>query len=99
MTAPSISLDKRKIVCLTADLVLSKLNGKVQPIEKHAVEKIAFIDLTQVKNIDSAGLAYLAQLKIINPNLSFSGYSNEIVLLSSLYGLNFLFSNKNEQVL
>ena len=83
-------------IALTTDLVLSVLSAEISPINKAEIHRLTTLDLEKVKNIDSAGLAYLADLKILNPKLSFSGYSEKIVLLSRLYGLNFLFYNENE---
>lgn len=78
-------------ISLSDDLILSSLSAGNMPIDCSKIIEIGNVDLKNIKNIDSAGLAYLAQLKILNPKLSFSGYSEKIVLLSNLYGLNFLF--------
>lgn len=84
--------DKKKLI-LKNDLVLNNLcsnNEVMSTIDFSCVENI---DLKDVQRIDSAGLAYLTQLKILHPKLSFSGYSKQIVLLSKLYGLSFLFDH------
>lgn len=91
----SININVKSIE-LKNDLILSILSAEKHPINEPEIHFIDTVDLKMVKNIDSAGLAYLALLKILNPKLSFSGYSEKIVLLSRLYGLNFLFYNENE---
>ena len=93
---PKAKNPKTKSITLTTDLILSALSIKNNPIEKAEIHLIENVNLENINYIDSAGLAYLAQLKILNPKLSFSGYSEKIVLLSRLYGLNFLFCNENE---
>ncbi|HIP76008.1 MAG TPA: hypothetical protein EYH12_02455 [Psychromonas hadalis] len=80
------------VLKLESDLSLEFLSGKqVVSISNHQLEKLQEIDLTAVENIDSAGLAQLAQWKTINNRISFVGYSKKIMLLSRLYGLDFLF--------
>lgn len=79
-------------ISLSDDLILSSLSAGNMQIDGSKIIEIDNVDLKNIKNIDSAGLAYLAQLKMLNPKLSFSGYSEKIMLLSTLYGLNFLFN-------
>ncbi len=84
--------DKKNLV-LKNDLVLNELCSSNEVMDTTDFSCVENIDLKDVQTIDSAGLAYLAQLKILHPKLSFSGYPKKIVLLSKLYGLSFLFGD------
>lgn len=75
---------------LTGNLVLSELSDK--KFAKIATYKnIKVIDLQPLECIDSAGIAYLAQIKSQFPDIGFTGVSENSSLLANLYGLNFLF--------
>lgn len=52
---------------------------------------IKTIDLRGVKNIDSAGIAYLAQIKTTYSTIQFINGAEKISTLSALYGVAFLF--------
>ncbi|WP_028864244.1 STAS domain-containing protein [Psychromonas aquimarina] len=73
---------------LTGSLILSELAaGKLSAV----YQDVKTIDLQQLINIDSAGLAYLVQIKTNNPGLSFIGVPEKITILADLYGVSFLF--------
>jgi len=74
---------------LTGDLVLSALSKRAFPKIKsyHAIKTI---DLQGVKNIDSAGIAYLAQIKTTHSTIQFINSAEKIAILSALYGVAFL---------
>ncbi|MCK5818811.1 MAG: hypothetical protein KAH18_06065 [Psychromonas sp.] len=92
----NIIADDKNNLKLKNDLVLNNLSANNKLMDTIDFTCVENIDLKCVKVIDSVGLAYLTQLKILHPQLTFSGCSKSIVLLSTLYGLNFLFSNENE---
>jgi phospholipid transport system transporter-binding protein len=75
---------------IRGNLLLSELSNKQFPNVDYyqAVKKI---DLQELDNIDSAGIAYLALLKSYHPELTFVGISEKTNVLAKLYGLSFLF--------
>ncbi len=74
---------------LTGHLTLSELAaGKLSAA---AYQDVKTIDLQQLINIDSAGLAYLVQIKTNNPSLLFTGVPEKTTILADLYGVSFLF--------
>jgi ABC-type transporter Mla MlaB component len=75
---------------LHGDLLLSELSAKKFPDIK-TYQNTQKIDLQQLTNIDSAGIAYLVQIKTTNPNLCFQGVSDNVLTLAGLYGVSFLF--------
>ena len=75
---------------LTGNLLLSELSDKKFP-EIASYKSVKVIDLQQLENIDSAGIAYLVQIKSQFPDLCFTGVSENSELLAHLYGLHFLF--------
>ena len=77
-------------MALTGDLLLSELSDNKFPDIK-VYQNIKLIDLQHLKNIDSAGVAYLVQIKTNNSDISFVGVSDKILILADLYGVNFLF--------
>jgi len=85
-------LDHKQQDCikLSGNLVLSELSEQVFPPIKsyHAIKTI---DLQGVKNIDSAGIAYLAQIKTTYAMIQFINSAEKIAILSALYGVAFLF--------
>lgn len=78
------------MMILKGDLLLSKLSAKQFPdIQTYQNKKV--IDLQQLTNIDSAGIAYLVQIKTISENVCFEGVSDKMSILADLYGVSFLF--------
>lgn len=75
---------------LEGDLLLSELSAKKMPDIK-TYQNTKKIDLQHLTNIDSAGIAYLVQIKIKSPNVCFEGVSDKILILAGLYGVSFLF--------
>lgn len=86
MTTP---LNNETIV-LTGDLILSELSESMFP-NINVYQNTKIIELQNLQNIDSAGVAYLVQIKTKNPNISFVGVSEKTLVLADLYGVNFLF--------
>jgi len=78
------------IMVLEGDLLLSELSAKNFPDIK-TYQKTNKIDLQHLTNIDSAGIAYLVQIKTKIPNVCFEGVSEKILTLAGLYGVSFLF--------
>lgn len=78
------------IITLKGDLLLSELSAKKFSDVK-TYQNSKKIDLQQLTNIDSAGIAYLVQIKITNPNVCFEGVSDNVSILAGLYGVSFLF--------
>ena len=79
-------------IVLEGSLLLNELSDKKFP-EIAYYQDIKKIDLRQLKNIDSAGVAYLAQIKSNYPRLAFVGVSEKVLVLAHLYGLNFIFKS------
>lgn len=79
-------------IFLTGNLLLNELSEKHFP-EVAAYQNVKQVDLQQLENIDSAGLAYLAQIKSNYPDICFTGISDKILVLAKLYGLSFLFKS------
>jgi ABC-type transporter Mla MlaB component len=75
---------------LEGDLLLSELSAKKMP-DINTYQNTNKIDLQHLTNIDSAGIAYLVQIKTISPNICFEGVSDKILILAGLYGVSFLF--------
>ena len=76
--------------CISGNLVLSELSDHSFPdIKSYCTIKT--IDLQGVKNIDSAGIAYLAQIKTTYSTIQFINTTEKITILSALYGVGFLF--------
>ena len=75
---------------LTGNLLLRELSDKKFP-EIVTYKSVKVVDLQSLENIDSAGLAYLVQIKSQFPDLCFTGVSENSSLLANLYGLHFLF--------
>lgn len=78
------------IMILEGDLLLSELSAKKMP-DINTYQNTKKIDLQHLTSIDSAGIAYLVQIKIISPNVCFEGVSDKILILAGLYGVSFLF--------
>lgn len=79
-------------IVLTGNLLLSELSEKKFPDITH-YRKTKTINLQQLTNTDSAGLAYLAQIKSHYSDLNFTGVSQKILVLAQLYGLSFIFKS------
>lgn len=79
-------------IVLTGNLVLNELSDKHFP-EVVSYQHIKTVDLQQLKNIDSAGIAYLAKIKSHYPDICFAGVSDKTHVLANLYGLSFLFKS------
>lgn len=77
---------------LTGNLLLSELSGKKFPDIKR-YENIKTVDLQKLDNIDSAGIAYLAQIKSNYADLDYIGLSDKALVLAHLYGLGFIFKS------
>ena len=77
-------------VVLTGDLLLTALSDKQFPA-LGSFENVKTIDLQQLQDIDSAGVAYLAQIKSHYSAINIIGVSDKIRVLADLYGVNFLF--------
>jgi len=75
---------------LTGNLRLEELSAQNVP-EMKAYQNVKIIDLQQLKNIDSAGIAYLVKIKNNYSEMRFTGVPDKILVLGNLYGLSFLF--------
>lgn len=75
---------------LTGNLRLEELSAQNIPA-MNAYQNVKIIDLQQLKNIDSAGLAYLVNIKNHYSAMRFTGVPDKILVLGNLYGLSFLF--------
>lgn len=84
-----VDVDNEKLV-LTGQLLLTALSEKQFP-DLASFENVKTIDLQQLQDIDSAGVAYLAQIKSHYATISIIGISDKIRVLADLYGVNFLF--------
>lgn len=83
-------LKENEQISISGDLVLSELSEQsFAPIKRYST--IKKIDLQGVKTIDSAGIAYLAQIKTTYSTIQFINSSEKIAILSALYGVGFLF--------
>jgi len=77
-------------VVLTGHLLLTALSEKQFP-DIASFENVKTIDLQQLQDIDSAGVAYLVQIKTYYSMINIIGVSDKIRVLADLYGVNFLF--------
>ena len=81
---------------ISGNLVLSELSKqKFADIKSYL--GIKTIDLQGVKTIDSAGIAYLAQIKSTYSQVHFVNGTEKIAILSALYGVDFLFTERGFQ--
>ena len=71
---------------LERNLLLADLSEQTYPAVNtyHAVESL---DLSQLNNIDSAGVAYLVQIKTRYPALLLVNASDKLRILTELYGV------------
>lgn len=74
------------------ELLLADLNKQTQPTIG-TYQTIKNIDLSQLNNIDSAGVAYLVQIKMQYPQLILSNASAKLQVLAELYGVEYIFIN------
>lgn len=81
---------------LTGNLQLGDLSAENIP-EMKSYQNVKVIDLQQLKNIDSAGIAYLVNIKNNYTKICFTGVSDKILVLGRLYGLSFLFEAQGVQ--
>ncbi|PKF60468.1 hypothetical protein CW745_14755 [Psychromonas sp. psych-6C06] len=81
---------------ISGDLVLQALSLQRYPDIK-SYSNIKTIDLQGVKTIDSAGIAYLAQIKTAFSTIQFINSAEKIFILSALYGVDFLFTERGFQ--
>ena len=71
---------------LSGDLLLENIsNQSFLDIENY--KAITVVDLTQINKIDSAGIAYLVQIKIHYPALLLINASAKLLILAELYGV------------
>ena len=79
-----------KKLVLSQKLLLADLSMK-NHIEINAYKTVKEIDLSLVNKIDSAGIAYLVQIKIKYPALVLIKASAKLQVLAELYGVEHLF--------
>lgn len=72
------------------DLLLADLSKQVHPAI-NTYQAIKKVDLSALNNIDSAGVAYLVQMKIQHPGLLLINASSKLRVLAELYGVENLF--------
>ncbi|MEI6897513.1 MAG: hypothetical protein V5786_08540 [Psychromonas sp.] len=82
--------NREEALLISGDLKLHELSEQVFPAIKD-YHGIKTIDLQGVKNIDSAGIAYLAQIKTTYSRIKFINSAGKIAILSALYGVDFIF--------
>ena len=79
-------------ILFSQNLVLADFSQHIHPtIESY--ETIKSIDLSELKSIDSAGVAYLVQIKMQYPELMLSNASAKLRILAELYGVEHIFIN------
>jgi len=81
-----------KELLFSDDLLLAGFSERIHPTVKK-YKNIDNIDLSALKNIDSAGIAYLVQIKTHYPKLSFQHASEKLMRLAELYGVEKIFKN------
>ena len=74
------------------DLLLVNLSLHAHP-SISTYQKIKAINLSQLNNIDSAGIAYLVQIKTKFPELMLINASVKLHVLAELYGVEYIFIN------
>ena len=78
---------------LCGNLRLNELSKQSFPDIKSYL-RVKTIDLQGLITIDSAGIAYLAQIKTTYSAMQFINGAEKITILSSLYGVDFLFTDE-----
>ncbi len=77
-------------ISLHGDLLLEPISMHKFP-SVNSFSEIKNIDLQQLKNVDSAGIAYLVQIKHHFQGIVITGASQKVLTLADLYGVSFLF--------
>ncbi|MEG3754700.1 hypothetical protein [Psychromonas arctica] len=72
------------------DLLLAGLSKQSYP-EISTYHSVTHLDLSQLDNIDSAGVAYLVQIKTQHPAILMINASAKLFVLAELYGVENLF--------
>ena len=72
------------------NLLLSDFNAQVHP-EVSSYQSVKKIDLSELNKVDSAGVAYLVQIKTQYPALLLVNASTKLKALAKLYGVEYLF--------
>lgn len=86
-----MSVLENSTVALQGNLSLYDLSSKSFP-EIVFFETIKTVDLQHLEEIDSAGVAYLTQIKSRYTDIAFTGVSEKVLILANLYGVSFLFN-------
>lgn len=86
-----VKQNNRDCFLISGNLILSELSEQFFPDIAH-YQKVKTIDLQGIKNIDSAGIAYLTQIKSTYPTIKFINIAEKVATLSALYGVDFLFN-------
>jgi len=71
---------------LERDLLLANLSEQTYPVLE-TYQAFENLDLSQLNNVDSAGLAYLVQIKTQYPTLKLVNASVKLHVLAELYGV------------
>jgi len=71
-------------------ILLASLSENKHPAV-NTYQALEVLDLTQLKNVDSAGVAYLVQIKTQYPALLLVNASTKLRTLAGLYGVENLF--------
>lgn len=79
-----------KAVLLNRDLLLATLSIQAPPAIS-SYQNVLQIDLQQITAIDSAGIAYLVQIKMQYPKLLLYNASDKLLSLAELYGVDIFF--------
>jgi len=74
------------------DLLLAGFSDRIHPAI-NTYKNIDKINLSALQNIDSAGIAYLVQIKMDYPKLRFYHASHKVIKLAELYGVEQIFKN------
>ncbi|WP_025565154.1 STAS domain-containing protein [Psychromonas sp. SP041] len=75
---------------LERDLLLANLSEQAYPAV-NTYQAIENLDLSQLNNVDSAGVAYLVQIKTQYPTLKLVNASAKLRVLAELYGVETFF--------
>lgn len=75
---------------LEQDLLLANLSEQTYPA-LDTYKAVENLDLSQLNNVDSAGVAYLVQIKTQYPALQLVNASAKLLVLAELYGVEIFF--------
>ena len=75
---------------LEQDLLLANLSEQTYPA-LDTCKAVENLDLSQLNNVDSAGVAYLVQIKTQYPALQLVNASAKLLVLAELYGVEIFF--------